>query len=345
VKIMRRIAVLVAAVWFSAGAWAADGPGGCREVIVSNEASGNLAIVDAASATVTATIVVGKRPRGMALSPDGETLYVALSGTPAGGPGVDQAKLPPPDSEADGIGVVDLSTRKLERTIRGVSDPERVAVNVDGRKLFVASEDRGEVVMFDAASGQVLARTPVGAEAEGVDPSPGAIRIYATSEAENRVTVLDPMSGVTLARIKVGARPRSTAFSPNGLRAYVANEAGMSISVIDTAALRNIQTIPLPTGMLPMRIALSPASSSLYVSTGRGRQILAVDPQSGAITARAESGDRPWDLAVSPDGAELYAANGPSNDLSIFKLPALELRARVPTGGKPWGVVCRAGPG
>ncbi len=323
------------------GACAAGGAGPCSEVIVSNEASGDLAIVDPGAAKVVATLPVGRRPRGMALSPDGQSLYVALSGTPAAGPGVDESKLPPPDKQADGIGVVNLETRQLERVIRGVSDPERVAVNREGTKLFVASEDQGAVLLFDI-NGAVLARTPVGAEAEGVDLNPSGIRVYATSEGDNKVTVLDSMSAIKLAEIAVGARPRSTAFSANGLRAYVANEGGMSISVIDTAEMRNIQTIKLPTGMLPMRIALSPASSSLYVSTGRGRKILAVDPQSGEVTASADSGTRPWDLAVSPDGAELYAANGPSDDLSIFELPKLQLRARIHTGGKPWGVVCRA---
>ena len=90
-----------------------------------------------------------------------------------------------------------------------------------------------------------------------------------------------------------------------------------------------------------MRVLLAPSGSTLYVSTGRGRQVLALDARSGEVQARAESGARPWDLAISPDGAELYAANGPSNDLSVFELPQLRLRARVHTGEKPWGVVCR----
>src|SRR4051812_44819089 len=96
----------------------------CREVIVSNEASGDLAVIDPKSDQVIARITVGKRPRGMTLSPGREQLYVALSGTPSAGPGVDQSGLPPADKQADGIGVIDLTTRKLVRIIKGVSDPE-----------------------------------------------------------------------------------------------------------------------------------------------------------------------------------------------------------------------------
>src|SRR5262245_16786357 len=72
-------------------------------VYVTNEASGNLSVIDAEKQTVVATAPLGKRPRGIKASPDGKTLYVALSGSPNAGPGVDPKTLPPPDRSADGI--------------------------------------------------------------------------------------------------------------------------------------------------------------------------------------------------------------------------------------------------
>ena len=56
------------------------------EIYVSNEKSGDLTVIDGASQAVTATIPVGKRPRGIRLSPDGKTLFVAVSGTPISAP-------------------------------------------------------------------------------------------------------------------------------------------------------------------------------------------------------------------------------------------------------------------
>src|SRR2546428_9827801 len=79
-------------------------------IYVTNEASGDLSVIDAASQSVIATIPVGKRPRGIRVSPDKSTLYVALSGSPVAGPGVDESTLPPPDRNADGIGVVDTAS-------------------------------------------------------------------------------------------------------------------------------------------------------------------------------------------------------------------------------------------
>src|SRR4030095_3323754 len=47
-------------------------------VYVSNERSNNVTVIDAASDKVVATIPVGNRPRGIGVSPDGKTIYVAL---------------------------------------------------------------------------------------------------------------------------------------------------------------------------------------------------------------------------------------------------------------------------
>src|SRR4029434_2961131 len=86
-------------------------------VYVTNEASGDISVIDAAAQAVVATVMVGKRPRGIKVSPDGRYLYVALSGSPSAPPGVDESKLPPPDRSADGIGEVDTGTNRLTRVI------------------------------------------------------------------------------------------------------------------------------------------------------------------------------------------------------------------------------------
>src|SRR2546430_5301178 len=45
---------------------------------VSNEIANTISVIAPTTGSVAATLAVGKRPRGMALSPDRHTVYVAL---------------------------------------------------------------------------------------------------------------------------------------------------------------------------------------------------------------------------------------------------------------------------
>src|SRR6202162_1627534 len=124
-------AVVALATVLALPAAAADG----LRIYVSNEDSGEITLVDPAAGQVLQRLSVGKRPRGIKLAPDGKLLYVALSGSPSAGPGVDESKLPPPDRSADGIGVVDLGTFKLVRTLPSGQDPEAFDLSPDGKTL------------------------------------------------------------------------------------------------------------------------------------------------------------------------------------------------------------------
>src|SRR5262249_8839105 len=115
--------ILVAAVVI-AGCSKGKGAGAREErVYVSDEDGGNVIVLSTRDDWVVARIAVGKRPRGLRISPDGSKLFVALSGLPKAGPGADESKLPPADPNADGVGIVDLSSLKLLRGIPGGHDP------------------------------------------------------------------------------------------------------------------------------------------------------------------------------------------------------------------------------
>src|SRR4051794_40417079 len=64
-------------------------------VYVTNEASGDLTVINGDTQAILATAPLGKRPRGIQASPDGKSLYVALSGWPPAGPGGDPETLAP----------------------------------------------------------------------------------------------------------------------------------------------------------------------------------------------------------------------------------------------------------
>ncbi|TAJ94152.1 MAG: hypothetical protein EPO31_08255 [Gammaproteobacteria bacterium] len=309
-------------------------------VYASNEDSNELSIINPDNNESIGTIAVGKRPRGVRVSPDGAKIYVALSGSP---------KCPPsmPDSEcekliadktADGIAVIDATTRKVERVLPGGSDPEQFDISPDQSRLFIANEDQGTATIVDIASGQVVKELRVGREPEGVKAAPDGNVFLVTGESDHDVSIVDARSGELLGSVKVGLRPRDIIFTPDGRQAIVSAEASHQVDIIDMATRAVVRTIKLQEGVLPMGLALAPDGQILYVANGRAKTVSKIDYQSGAVLASAEVGPRPWGIALSPDGKRLYTANGPSNDVTVIDTETFTVSERIPVGKSPWGV-------
>lgn len=304
-------------------------------VYVSNERSGDISIIDPVESKVIATVPVGKRPRGIHCSPDGTTVFIAVTGSPRMGPGVDHER-PAYDTSADGIIAFDATKRAVLRKLPAGSDPEQFAILKDGRRAVISNEDKAGASVIDLTSGEVLGQVKVSEEPEGVAVDPANGQVYVTCEEKGEVYVIDPDRFFSPAHFGVGARPRSAAFLPDGSRAYVPAESGGTVSVIDTASNKVLSTIKLDGA--PMCAVMSPDGKELYVTTGRAGSVAVIDTSSNQVVSYIPVGQRVWGLALSPDGSTIFAANGRSNDVSVVDVKTRKELSRVKVADGPWGV-------
>jgi YVTN family beta-propeller protein len=310
-------------------------------VYISDERSADVSVVDGVTRAVKATWHVGKRPRGIHVSPDGTRLYVAVSGSPIMGPGAheERAKANAPDKAADGIAIVDTATGRVLRKLSVGSDPEQFALSTDGQRVIVSNEDESAASCWDLSSGRRVFQTRVSGEPEGVSVHPTRDEVYVTCEQQGDIFVLNARNGAQLATAHVRGRPRSVAFLPDGSRAYVPAEGEAEVSVMDTATHQIARTVKIPgEDALPMCAVASPNGRFVYVSTGRGNTVAIIDAGTNAVAATIPVGQRPWGIALSPDGKTLFAANGRSDDVSVVDLEQRKEVARIKVAKGPWGV-------
>ncbi len=323
------------------------------QIYVSNEKSGDVTVINGSDNQVLGTIPVGKRPRGIHASPDGKTVYVALSGTPVAAPPQLDAKGSPifvrgkddddddaikSDKSADAIGVIDVAQRKLTGKISAGSDPEEFAISKDGSKLYVSNEDVKAASVINIASGKVEHIVVVGQEPEGVATAPDGKHFYVTCEAGGDVYVVDTTSYATVGHFKVNVRPRTMDFLPRGGIGFIPSESTGELNVIDTVNFAVLKVIPLPANSRPMSVKVSVDGRKIYVSNGRAATISVLDSHTYELLNDIKVGTRPWGIALSPDGKFLYSANGPSNDVSVVDLESNKEVARIKAGVSPWAV-------
>ena len=151
---------------------------------VTNEKGNSITILDVDRMEAIKTFPVGKRPRGIALSPDGARLYVCTS-------------------DDDVIQVYDTASLALLGRI-ATSDPEQIVLSPDGARIYVANEDDNLISIFDAQTRKSIAEVPVGVEPEGVAVSPDGKTIVATSETTNMAHFIDAAARKIVGNVLVG---------------------------------------------------------------------------------------------------------------------------------------------
>ncbi|WP_374563987.1 cytochrome b/b6 domain-containing protein [Ideonella sp.] len=288
---------------------------------VPNEGSGSLSVIDIASDQVVAEIMVGKKPRGTVVTPDGRYAYVS-------------------DQPGNRLVIVDLTKRLATGEVALGESPEGVGISPDGRWVVAAVEESNDVVFVDTvAQARAFVVKVSGKNPEHAVFSPDGRLVFVSAEEGEAVNVIDVAKRAEVARIPVGARPRGIGFSPDGGRAYVAAENADEVYVIDTRSLA--VTARLKAGSRSNGIAVHPNGQWVYVSNGGAASVSVIDARTLDTVATVLVGQRPWNMALSPDGAKLYVACGRSGSVVVVDALRHTRLAEIPVGKLPWGVAIR----
>lgn len=140
------------------------------------------------------------------------------------------------------------------------------AATSDGRLAFVPNYDDASVSVIDLWNAKVSASVPVGAKPSGGAVLPGDIEYAVAVRGENRIAFINTASKSVVGSLTdgIGASPFSVVLAPNGRLAFVNNTASHDVSVIALPDMRVIARIP--TGEIPIVMAVHPSGESLWVS-------------------------------------------------------------------------------
>ena len=259
-------------------AWSADGrslfvAGGYADVVYryawSPNATQPASLADSIALGHGASGEPGTRyPAGIALSPDGKTLYVA-------------------ENLSDSLAAVDLATGRVTQRVGASRFPYAVTAARDGR-VYVSAWGGSTVTVYGAESGRLVREgaIEVGRHPSAVLLNADGSRLFVASASTDRVAVVDTKRR-TVVRwlldpppdgVKEGSTPNALALSPDGTRLYVAEADNNAVGVFDLSA----ETSGVPgahggdqlSGRIPAQwypTAIVALNDSLWVVNGKGK--------------------------------------------------------------------------
>jgi YVTN family beta-propeller protein len=317
---------------------------------VANQGTNTVTVLDTSSGgapTLVRTITVGSGPAGLVASPDGSKVYVANQNS-----GTVSVIRTSDNSVVD----INPATTTVD-SIKVGSQPQFLAVNTAGSRLYVTNFGSNTVSVIDTATYKLIDTNPatttvdsiqVGSNPRGiayVQTATGG-RVYVVNRSSGTVSVINADTNklidtntatTTVDAIKVGSTPQQIAISPDKKFAYVTNYGSTSVSVINLATNKVDATIAVAS--TPMGVAVSPDSSTVYVANGNDR-ISVIDTKTRTVVSTWQIDAAPetnfHSLAVRGDGA-LLVTDFVEKSLRVvaYQRGNTAPVAGVPTAGSP----------
>lgn len=240
--------------------------------------AGELDVIDSATNTITAQIPVGDDPTGVAVSPDGATIYVADFGSAA-------------------VSVVSAASDTVIDTIPVDNEPQALSVSPLGTLLYVTEFSTNSVTVIDTIDNAVEATIPVDFSPSAVTFSADSSTAYVANSMGGDVSVINvaDFDVTDTIDIDVTSGADALALSPDGGTLYVANQYDQTVSVVDTSTDTVASTITVASQ--PYSLALTPDGSTLYVAGSGGVDV--IDTAAQAVTGSVSS-QYSYGAAITP---------------------------------------------
>jgi YVTN family beta-propeller protein len=246
-----------------------------------------VAVIDAATNTVVATVEVGANPFGVAVHPSGSHVYVS-------------------NTDGGTVSVIEAASNTVVATIWVQDGPAGLAVHPNGSRLYVANELADTVSVIETATNTVVSTLDVGDGPRGVAVSPDGTRLYVANNGAATLSVIDTTQPAVIETVGVGQRPVGVAVDPAGARVYVTNAMSSTLTVLNLA--NPVLNVDIAMSQSPRGVAVHPNGSHVYVATGEGR-IVVVSTASNTVVANPMAASGLFGIAVTTSGARVYAAS------------------------------------
>lgn len=254
------------------------------KVYVANSGEGTLSIIDTKTVELVGKIPAGgDHPSGLRFLPDGKHLVISYLGEKV--------------SDQSSLGVMDLATGKLVKSIPLGAQSERFDITPDGKRAYVGNLGSQSVSVVDLEAGKVIQtiaspeRLPF-----NVLVSPKGHRVFVGNTVGSTIIEIDTATNQVMQTIKVPAGPNGMTFTPDGDNILMTNVyAGRLSSYNLTTKFVNEGT---HVGLLPGFVRLAPDGLKGIFVRPYGRQVSIFDGTTMQVIKNIETGIGPSTVAI-----------------------------------------------
>lgn len=293
----------------------AGAPAFGKTAVVLNSDDDSLSVIDTETYKETSRTYIGRQPHHLIVSPDGQTLVLAMAG-------------------GNELVFVDRPTGTIRQRVE-VSDPYQVGFSPDAKWFVTTSLRLDHIDIYNAATYELVYRLPAPKTPSHIGFSPDSRTVYVTLQGSDRLIAIDLASGQAKWNVPVGPKPAGVFVRPSGtiLVGVMGSDHIAEVDPKDGNVIRRIHTDRGAHNFL-----LSPDGKALYVSNRVAGNISVLNPESLEVTGTLPAPGGPDDMALTGDGKELWVTGRWRASVDVIERDSGTLKTTIPVGRSPHGI-------
>ena len=207
------------------------------------------------------------------------------------------------------VGVVDLNSRNVIRTLDGLKEPQGVAYLPSTDTLYIANGGDGSVRLFRGPDYKPSGQIDLGDDADNIRLDIPGNRIV-VGYGSGGLALIDVASSRKVADIPLSVHPEGFQLDPGSNRIFVNLPKAQAIAVVDGQSGKQIATWPtkVPGGNFPM--ALEQTARHVFVAFRNPARLGAFSMDDGSLIASPEICGDADDLFVDVKRHRVYISCG-----------------------------------
>jgi DNA-binding beta-propeller fold protein YncE len=206
------------------------------------------------------------------------------------------------------LGVVDLTTGKVLRTLAGFSEPQGVAYVSFADRVYVANGGDGSVRVLDGESFAPLGHIALGDDADNVRVDALRHRVI-VGYGRGALAVIDPATRTKTADIRLAGHPEGFQIDDTGTRVFVNVPTARAIEVVDLATRAN-RSLPTRGAGSNFPMAIDRGAHRVLVVFRRPPVLLALSSRDGHVVAKVATCSDADDVFVDAGRRRIYVSCG-----------------------------------
>ena len=268
-------------------------------LLVANNDSGSVTVVDTKERKALREIKVGDKPEGVCWIGNGPIAAVTIY-------------------HGDAIVFFDAGDGKIIKKLPVGNEPYGIIANRAGTRIWITNDYPGTITEIDPKEMKVVATHKVGSFIRGICLNPDESRLLVTEFYTGALHAVDPNTGKVLDTWTGHATDnlcRHVVHHPLRPKAYLSHVRAR-IEVIDG------------NGSIFPQVSICDVISPRDPAAGRGRKSFAMDTFNSLQVPT-----NPWEGAISPDGKLAYFVYAGTNDMNFCRVIDDDYREMQPIGG------------